>query len=172
MADSNLTGTVTFKKHEGQGTDRERVSLKIGEEWYGIFPSNEKTDEVTAQVVREVKEGDDIAIEFYRNQKGFLTISKALKVTDVTKDGTEKPKTEAPKSSGWTKKAGGGGWVKQAAPPKELEEAKYPSFSASYAKDITVALIANGKVKDLGEAGAVFVHLFGVIHQSLKGTKE
>lgn len=168
MSDGQLTGTVTFKKHEGQGTDRERVSLKINEEWYGIFPANEKTDEVTAQVVREVKDGDEISIEFYRNQKGFLTISKALAVTHVDGE-TKPPSTPKPASSGYTKKAGGGGWVKQSAPPDEVEKAKQPAFAMSYGKDVTVALIDKGIIKDQATAEVVLVAIARAAYAAMKG---
>lgn len=178
MSDSQLTGVVSIKKHDGQGTDRERVSLKIGEDWYGIFPANEKTDEVTAEVVRAVKEGEEISIEFYRNQKGFLTISKALGVTHTDGDmKAEDRKVGTPpggvkERSQWTKKAGGGGWVKQAAPPKEVEEAKQPAFAVSYGKDIVVELIKAGVIKDPAVAGDMLQAIALKAFNAMKGMRE
>ena len=165
-----ITGQVQQVKREG-----DRVALKIGGTWYSAFTNSERMDDVTKDVLSKVAEGHEVQCEIYEN-KGYKNIGSAIWVTAADAQPGETPKPnplppgEASKPAWSGGKSGGGGGYK-AYPPAEVEAAKMASFSSSYAKDVVVALIASGVIKDAGAAGDAVQAIALKIYNTLKGLK-
>lgn len=159
-----LTGTIEKKFVDGN-----RVGLTIGGKRMSAFLDSEWMDDVTKDVLNHCEVGHEIQYEPYEN-KGYTNISAALWV-DV--DGAHKKTTPPPSASTGGKppysgRTGGGGY--KSFPPAEVEAAKYPAFSQSYAKDVTIALLTAGKL-DSDKVGVFMNSLAVSIYQNLKGMK-
>lgn len=137
-----LTGTISKKIVEG-----DRVALQIGGTWYSQFKTSERIDDVTRDILEQCQVGHEVQFDVYEN-RGYKNIGALLWVTREGEAPGEVPKPTAPAPSAdkpkWTPRAGGGGGGYKGYPPAEVEKAKYASFSTSYAKDLTVALVAQG----------------------------
>uniref|UniRef100_A0A6M3JIZ1 Uncharacterized protein n=1 Tax=viral metagenome TaxID=1070528 RepID=A0A6M3JIZ1_9ZZZZ len=115
---------------------------------------------------------DKFSIHFEDDPKAYESWSCSFKVGDEAEGEVSErewnDKTFYSIKFAGSQKTGGGGFQSRGKSPDELKQ-QVRSFAASYSKDVTVAFINQGTIKDSKAADASVLHYFNLFKGILEG---